>query len=181
MADEQYCAPLPGNILHLPEAFLLDFHVAHGQDFIHHEYLRFQVRRYSKRQAHIHATAVAFDWSFKEPIHARECHDLVKFAFDLGTRHSKDGAVQKNVLPSRQFWMKARAHLQQAGHTTAQVDQLAVSTTDGPATVSGVAVALSKCGTTVRDLTLRSPTLDDVFLELTGARFEHEDDREATR
>ena len=59
--------------------------------------------------------------------------------------------------------------------------ELIVSTTDGPATVSGVAVALSKCGTKVRDLTLRSPTLDDVFLELTGARFEHEDDREATR
>ena len=59
--------------------------------------------------------------------------------------------------------------------------ELVVSTTDGPATVSGVAVALSKCGTRVRDLTLRSPTLDDVFLELTGARFEHEDDREATR
>ena len=59
--------------------------------------------------------------------------------------------------------------------------ELVVSTTDGPATVSGVAVALSKCGTKVRDLTLRSPTLDDVFLELTGARFEHEDDREATR
>ena len=59
--------------------------------------------------------------------------------------------------------------------------ELIVSTTDGPATVSGVAVALSKCGTKVRDLTLRSPTLDDVFLELTGNRFEHEDDREATR
>jgi ABC-2 type transport system ATP-binding protein len=59
--------------------------------------------------------------------------------------------------------------------------ELIVSTTDGPATVSGVAVALSKCGTKVRDLTLRSPTLDDVFLELTGNRFENEDDREATR
>jgi ABC-2 type transport system ATP-binding protein len=59
--------------------------------------------------------------------------------------------------------------------------ELVVSTTDGPATVSGVAVALSKCGTKVRDLTLRSPTLDDVFLELTGNRFEHEDDREETR
>jgi ABC-2 type transport system ATP-binding protein len=59
--------------------------------------------------------------------------------------------------------------------------ELIVSTTDGPAPVSGVAVALSKCGTKVRDLTLRSPTLDDVFLELTGNRFENEDDREATR
>jgi ABC-2 type transport system ATP-binding protein len=46
--------------------------------------------------------------------------------------------------------------------------ELVISTTDGPATVSGVAVALITSGTTVRDLTLRTPTLDDVFLELTG-------------
>jgi hypothetical protein len=26
----------------------------------------------------------------------------------------------------------------------------------------------------VRDLTLRSPTLDDVFLDLTGSRIEHD-------
>jgi hypothetical protein len=29
----------------------------------------------------------------------------------------------------------------------------------------------------VRDLTLRTPTLDDVFLELTGAHFDAEEDR----
>jgi ABC-2 type transport system ATP-binding protein len=34
-----------------------------------------------------------------------------------------------------------------------------------------VAVALSKSGAKVRELTLRTPTLDDVFLELTGNRF----------
>jgi ABC-2 type transport system ATP-binding protein len=59
--------------------------------------------------------------------------------------------------------------------------ELVVSTSDGPATVSGVAVALSTCGVTVRDLTLRSPTLDDVFLELTGARFQNENDNENER
>jgi ABC-2 type transport system ATP-binding protein len=59
--------------------------------------------------------------------------------------------------------------------------ELVVSTSDGPATVSGVAVALSTCGTTVRDLTLRSPTLDDVFLELTGERIHHHDDQKASQ
>jgi len=65
-------------------------------------------------------------------------------------------------------------HVEVRGH------ELFVSTSDGPATVSGVAVALSGSGTTVRDLTLRSPSLDDVFLELTGARFDNDkndDDR----
>ncbi|MEO5840537.1 MAG: ATP-binding cassette domain-containing protein [Acidimicrobiales bacterium] len=59
--------------------------------------------------------------------------------------------------------------------------ELVISTTDGPATVSAVAVALSTSGTTVRDLTLRSPTLDDVFLELTGARIHHDDDQEVAK
>jgi ABC-2 type transport system ATP-binding protein len=51
-------------------------------------------------------------------------------------------------------------------------NELLVSTSDGPAAISPVAVALSHCGVPIRDLTLRTPTLDDVFLELTGTRFE---------
>jgi ABC-2 type transport system ATP-binding protein len=43
---------------------------------------------------------------------------------------------------------------------------------DGSAAVSPVAVALSSAGVKVRSLTLRTPTLDDVFLELTGNRIE---------
>ncbi len=42
--------------------------------------------------------------------------------------------------------------------------------------ISPVAVALSGCDVRVRDLTLRTTTLDDVFLELTGNRIEHTDD-----
>jgi ABC-2 type transport system ATP-binding protein len=37
-----------------------------------------------------------------------------------------------------------------------------------------VAVALAGGGVPVRELTMRTPTLDDVFLELTGARIEHD-------
>jgi ABC-2 type transport system ATP-binding protein len=59
--------------------------------------------------------------------------------------------------------------------------ELFVSTSDGPATVSGVAVVLTQAGATVRDLTLRSPTLDDVFLELTGNRIQNDDERKASR
>ena len=49
-----------------------------------------------------------------------------------------------------------------------------VSVGDGPATISAVAVALTQCGVPIRDLTLRTPTLDDVFLELTGTRIDNE-------
>jgi ABC-2 type transport system ATP-binding protein len=67
-------------------------------------------------------------------------------------------------------------------HVEARGNELFVSTSDGPATVSGVAVALTQQGAAVRDLTLRSPSLDDVFLEFTGNRIRHEDDdRKADR
>jgi len=53
-------------------------------------------------------------------------------------------------------------------------NELIVTTADAPATISGVAVALSQCGVPIRDLTLRTPTLDHVFLELTGSHFERD-------
>jgi ABC-2 type transport system ATP-binding protein len=53
-------------------------------------------------------------------------------------------------------------------------DELTVATTDGPAAVSPIAVALAEAGVQVRTLTLRAPTLDDVFLTLTGNRLQEE-------
>ena len=50
-------------------------------------------------------------------------------------------------------------------------DELLVSADDGAATIGSVAVALAAVAQ-VRALTLRTPTLDDVFLELTGNRME---------
>jgi ABC-2 type transport system ATP-binding protein len=56
-------------------------------------------------------------------------------------------------------------------------DELTIAATDGASIISPVAVALSGCGVRVRDLTLRTTTLDDVFLELTGNRIAPRDDR----
>jgi ABC-2 type transport system ATP-binding protein len=50
--------------------------------------------------------------------------------------------------------------------------ELLAHTADGAAAVSPVAVALAAAGIHVRSLTLRTPTLDDVFLELTGNRIQ---------
>ncbi len=49
---------------------------------------------------------------------------------------------------------------------------LLISVKDGAASVSPIAVALDSAGASVSELTLRTPTLDDVFLELTGNRIE---------
>ena len=53
-----------------------------------------------------------------------------------------------------------------------RADRITVSTSDGPAALSPVALALGTTGLEVRSLTLRTPTLDDVFLELTGSHIE---------
>jgi ABC-2 type transport system ATP-binding protein len=50
-------------------------------------------------------------------------------------------------------------------------DELLVGADDGAATIGSVAVALASVSA-VHNLTLRTPTLDDVFLELTGNRME---------
>ena len=50
--------------------------------------------------------------------------------------------------------------------------ELVIATDDGPAALSPVAVALAASEVPVRELTMRTPTLDDVFLELTGSRIE---------
>jgi ABC-2 type transport system ATP-binding protein len=46
--------------------------------------------------------------------------------------------------------------------------EVVVATSNGAATIGPLAVALDNGGIAVRDITLRTPTLDDVFLELTG-------------
>ena len=53
--------------------------------------------------------------------------------------------------------------------------EILAHTADGAAAVSPVAVALAEAGIRVRALTLRTPTLDDVFLELTGNRIQEGD------
>jgi ABC-2 type transport system ATP-binding protein len=47
-------------------------------------------------------------------------------------------------------------------------DELTVLTPDASALLSPVAVALAECGVSVQNLTMRRPTLDDVYLRITG-------------
>jgi ABC-2 type transport system ATP-binding protein len=51
-------------------------------------------------------------------------------------------------------------------------DRIVVATPDAAATISAVALQLNRTDLAVRSLTLRSPTLDDVFRELTGTPME---------
>ena len=63
--------------------------------------------------------------------------------------------------------------------TVEQVDargsELTISVTNGAESVGNVAVALNQSGVNVREILLRTPTLDDVFLQVTGARMQFEE------
>ncbi len=48
-------------------------------------------------------------------------------------------------------------------------NELSIASPNGAGVIADVAVALNGCGVPVRSLTLRTPTLDDVFLQVTGS------------
>jgi ABC-2 type transport system ATP-binding protein len=61
-------------------------------------------------------------------------------------------------------------------HVAVHGEELTLRVAEGDAQIGPVAVALHGCGVPVRALTLRTPTLDDVFLELTGGHLQPEDE-----
>jgi ABC-2 type transport system ATP-binding protein len=52
---------------------------------------------------------------------------------------------------------------------------ITVNTSDGRAALGTVAVALGRTGLHIKSLTMRTPTLDDVFMEMTGSRIDKEE------
>jgi ABC-2 type transport system ATP-binding protein len=86
----------------------------------------------------------------------------------ISTRGELDGVVER-----------LRA-LEAVERVDAHDGELTVATPDGSRAVGRVAVALEEAGVAVERLTLRTPTLDDVFLEVTGNRMRDPEDEEAT-
>ena len=61
------------------------------------------------------------------------------------------------------------------GHVESTGDSIVIGVANGGTAISPVAVALSGADVRVLELTMRTPTLDDVFLETTGARMRDEE------
>jgi len=55
-------------------------------------------------------------------------------------------------------------------------DEVVMSVQHGPTAISPVALAIAEAGVAVEGLTLRTPTLDDVFLHITGGRLRDGDE-----
>ena len=60
-------------------------------------------------------------------------------------------------------------------HIEAKGESIVIGVTNGGSALSPIAVALSEAGIAVTELTMRTPTLDDVFLETTGTRMQEEE------
>ena len=65
---------------------------------------------------------------------------------------------------------RALATVVDLGSVESSGDEVVISVANGAKTISPVAVALSEQGIVVEGLTLRTPTLDDVFFHVTGER-----------
>ena len=57
-------------------------------------------------------------------------------------------------------------------------NELTICVGNGAESISNVALALNQSGVTVRQITLRTPTLDDVFMQVTGARMQAQETQE---
>ena len=66
--------------------------------------------------------------------------------------------------------LEALNRIPQVSHVDDHGQELTISVANGAALISTVALALDHQGISVQELTLRTPTLDDVFLQVTGGR-----------
>ena len=69
------------------------------------------------RRAAGSSTGIALDGRIYEFLDFCKIHDFIELALHLFFSHSKDGAVEVDVLAPGQLRVKARAHLQQAGNS----------------------------------------------------------------
>jgi ABC-2 type transport system ATP-binding protein len=78
-------------------------------------------------------------------------------------------AEVEGIDPSAVSHLRA---LSLVGGVEAEGGRITISTPDGPGAVTAIAQALGRTDLKVRSLTVRTPTLDDVFMTLTGSRLE---------
>lgn len=79
--------------------------------------------------------------------------------------------------PSATSIPDALAAITGIGTVEAYDEEVVISVADGAAAIGPVAIALDTAGFTVANLALRTPTLDDVFLDVTGSRLGSERDQ----
>ena len=70
---------------------------------------------------------------------------------------------------------EAMRNIQGVEQVASRGSELTISVSNGAELIGNVAIALNQSGVNVREIMLRTPTLDDVFLQVTGERMQFED------
>ena len=89
---------------------------------------------------------------------------------DLKRSIGSDVIIAKGQPGNAESIKHALASVEGLGSIEVAGDEVVISVANGAKTISPVAVALSDAGIVIEGLTLRTPTLDDVFLHVTGER-----------
>ena len=116
MAHQYHRTPRPRHVAHLSQAFFLKVDVPDGQDFIHQQNFRLQMRGHRERQPHEHSRGVMLHGRVDEFFQLGESHDFVELSGDLPLAHPQDGPGEIRVFPPRQLRMKPRPYFQQRPH-----------------------------------------------------------------
>ena len=93
---------------------------------------------------------------------------------DLKRSVGSDVIIAKGQPGDRDRIKQILSMVEGLGSVESAGDEVVVSVTNGAKAISPVAVALADAGIAVEGLTLRTPTLDDVFLRVTGERMGNE-------
>jgi ABC-2 type transport system ATP-binding protein len=93
---------------------------------------------------------------------------------DLKRSVGSDVIIAKGQSGDSHRIVRALTPIEGLGSVESGGDEVVISVADGAKSISPVAVALSEAGISVERLTLRTPTLDDVFLHVTGERMRDE-------
>src|SRR5688500_5562144 len=110
---EKNGAPATRDVAELADALVLEPGVTDREHLVDEQHVGFEMRGNRKRKPHVHATRVVFDRRVDECPYFGELDDLVEIPEDVEARHAEDGAVQKDVLASRQIRVKTRADFEQ--------------------------------------------------------------------
>jgi hypothetical protein len=123
---------LPGraHVVDLLQAALLELRVAHCEHFVDEEDVGIDVDRDREPESYVHARRVVLHRRVDELLDAGEADDLVEPRVELLLAQPEDGAVEVDVLPSRELGMESGAQLEQRGDLAVRGDPPVVGAED---------------------------------------------------
>src|SRR5262245_3597924 len=116
MADQENGAPLPQQLPETFEALLLEKDVADRKRLVHDVHVRLEVGKEGEGEPHEHPGRVLLDRPVDELADSGEVEDRWQSSPNVLLGKAQEARALKDVLPARQFGMKARAQLQQRDH-----------------------------------------------------------------